>query len=130
MESRDKKVPHLRQVMDAERATSEKARESWHMLTIMAEFIDATERLTELPPAVSLFGSARIKHDDPYYAIAVEIARRLSDAGLPVITGGGPGIMEAGNKGAYEGRAPSVGLNIELPHEQRSNQWHACRAGS
>lgn len=122
MES-EKNVPRLRQVMNVERATSQKARESWNMLTIMAEFIDAAERLSELPPAVSLFGSARIKPDDPYYAIAVEIGRRLSDAGLAVITGGGPGIMEAGNKGAYEGKSVSVGLNIELPHEQHSNEW-------
>jgi uncharacterized protein (TIGR00730 family) len=123
MESDEKNVPRLRQVINAERATSQKARESWNMLTIMAEFIDAAERLSELPPAVSLFGSARIKPDDPYYAIAVEIGRRLSDAGLAVITGGGPGIMEAGNKGAYEGDSVSVGLNIELPHEQHSNEW-------
>ncbi|WP_019139532.1 TIGR00730 family Rossman fold protein [Noviherbaspirillum massiliense] len=123
MEFKGKNVPRLRQVADLERATSKKARESWHILTIMAEFIDSTERLSELRPAVSIFGSARIQPDNPYYAICVDIARRLSDAGLAVISGGGPGLMEAANKGAFEGKSSSVGLNIELPHEQKSNTW-------
>jgi uncharacterized protein (TIGR00730 family) len=123
MVSRGKNVPRLRQVADINRATSKKARESWHMLTIMAEFIESTERLSELRPAVSIFGSARTKPDDPYYAMCVDLARRLSDAGLAVISGGGPGIMEAANKGAFEGASSSVGLNIELPHEQSSNMW-------
>lgn len=123
MVSKGKNVPRLRQVADINRATAKKARESWHMLTIMAEFIESTERLSELRPAVSIFGSARIKPEDPNYAIAIDIARRLSDAGLAVISGGGPGIMEAANKGAFEGASSSVGLNIELPHEQRSNEW-------
>lgn len=119
-----KKVPpRLRQVADLERATAKKARESWHMFTIMAEFIEATEHLSELRPAVSIFGSARTKPDDPYYQTAVDIARRLSDAGFAVISGGGPGIMEAANKGAFEGKSLSVGLNIELPREQTSNIW-------
>ncbi len=108
---------------DLERATTQKARESWQMFTIMAEFIEATERLSELRPAVSMFGSARIQPDDPYYALGLDIARRLSDAGFAVISGGGPGIMEAANKGAFEGRSSSVGLNIELPHEQSGNAW-------
>jgi uncharacterized protein (TIGR00730 family) len=123
MEFKGKNVPRLRQVADIERATAKKARESWHMLTIMAEFIDSTERLSELRPAVSMFGSARIKPDDPYYLLGVDIARRLSDGGLAVISGGGPGIMEAANKGAYEGKSSSVGLNIELPREQKPNAW-------
>jgi uncharacterized protein (TIGR00730 family) len=123
MEINRKNVPQLRQVTDNERATSQKARESWQMFTIMAEFVEAAERLSELRPAVSIFGSARIKPDNPYYALAVDIARRLSDEGFAVISGGGPGIMEAANKGAFEGRSPSVGLNIELPHEQCSNTW-------
>lgn len=116
-------MPRLRQIADIERATSKKARESWHMLTIMAEFIESTERLAELRPAVSIFGSARITPQDPYYALAADIARRLSDSGMAVISGGGPGIMEAANKGAFEGASPSVGLNIELPREQTSNAW-------
>ena len=123
MISKGKNVPRLRQVVDLNRATAKKARESWHILTIMAEFIESTERLAELRPAVSIFGSARTKPDDPYYLKAVDIARRLSDAGLAVISGGGPGIMEAANKGAFEGESSSVGLNIELPHEQVSNKW-------
>jgi uncharacterized protein (TIGR00730 family) len=123
MELHGKNVPRLRQVTNIERATSKKARESWHMFTIMAEFIESTERLSELRPAVSMFGSARIKPDNPYYALAVDIARRLSDEGFAVISGGGPGIMEAANKGAFEGKSSSVGLNIELPHEQHSNTW-------
>ncbi|OGB20439.1 MAG: Rossman fold protein, TIGR00730 family [Burkholderiales bacterium RIFCSPLOWO2_02_FULL_57_36] len=123
MEIDRKNVPRLRQVTNLGRATSKKARESWQMLTIMAEFIEATERLSELHPAVSIFGSARITHDNPYYALGVDIARRLSDEGFAVISGGGPGIMEAANKGAFEGRSPSVGLNIELPREQTANTW-------
>lgn len=123
MELNGKNIPRLRQVADVERATAKKARESWHMFTIMAEFIEATEHLSELRPAVSIFGSARIKPDDPYYALAADIARRLSDAGFAVISGGGPGIMEAANKGAFEGKSASVGLNIELPHEQVNNIW-------
>jgi hypothetical protein len=123
MESDRKNVPRLRQVTNIQRATSTKARESWQMFTIMAEFIESAERLSELRPAVSMFGSARIRPDNPYYALGADIARRLSDEGFAVISGGGPGIMEAANKGAFEGKSPSVGLNIELPHEQHSNTW-------
>lgn len=123
MELDRKNVPGLRQIIDKDRATSKKARESWHMFTIMAEFIEATERLSELRPAVSIFGSARIHPDHPDYVLCVDIARRLSDAGFAVISGGGPGIMAAANKGAFEGKSPSVGLNIELPHEQGRNVW-------
>jgi len=99
------------------------ARESWRVFEIMSEFVDSTERLKDISPAVSIFGSARIKPDSPYYQLAEEIARALSDAGFSVITGGGPGIMEAGNKGAYGGKSPSVGLNIQLPHEQHTNPY-------
>lgn len=97
--------------------------ESWHAFKIMSEFVDATERLKEITPAVSIFGSARIPPDSPYYELTVDIARRLSDAGFSVISGGGPGIMEAANKGAYAGKSPSIGLNIELPHEQTTNPF-------
>ncbi|MGH6609021.1 MAG: TIGR00730 family Rossman fold protein [Burkholderiaceae bacterium] len=106
-----------------ERATSQKARESWHLWGIISEFVEATERLSEIRPAVSIFGSARAKPDQPHYQIAVEIARKLSDAGFAVISGGGPGIMEAANRGAFEGTSPSVGLNIELPFEQYGNPY-------
>lgn len=116
-------MPKLRQIADIERATAKKARESWHMFTIMAEFIESAERLSELRPAVSIFGSARTKSDNPYYTLCIDIARRLSDEGFAVISGGGPGIMEAANKGAFEGASSSVGLNIELPFEQSNNAW-------
>jgi uncharacterized protein (TIGR00730 family) len=118
-----KVIPSLRSLADQERATAKKARASWQMFTIMAEFIEATEYLSEIRPAVSIYGSARLKASSPYYKLATQIARKLSDAGFAVIYGGGPGIMEAANKGAHAGKAPSVGLNIELPHEQSGNQW-------
>ena len=123
MERNQKHVPRLRQLTNLERATSRKASDSWQMFTIMAEFIDVADRLSEIRPAVSIFGSARISPDNPYYATATDVARRLSDEGFSIITGGGPGIMEAANKGAFEGSSPSIGLNIELPHEQTSNSW-------
>ena len=99
------------------------ARESWRMLGIMAEFVEATERLASIRPAVSIFGSARTAHDHAYYMLTEEIARKLSDSGFSVISGGGPGIMEAANKGAYFGKSPSIGLNIQLPHEQSGNAY-------
>jgi uncharacterized protein (TIGR00730 family) len=99
------------------------ARESWRVFRIMAEFVEATERLAHIRPAVSIFGSARVSPDNPYYKLTEDIARELSDAGFSVISGGGPGIMEAANKGAYFGRSLSIGLNIQLPHEQISNAF-------
>ncbi len=99
------------------------ARESWRMLGIMAEFVEATERLASIRPAVSIFGSARTPPDDANYMLTEVIARKLSDAGFSVVSGGGPGIMEAANKGAYFGKSPSVGLNIQLPHEQSANLY-------
>jgi len=89
----------------------------------MAEFVEATERLSAIRPAVSIFGSSRSSPDHPFYKLAEAIARQLSDAGFSVISGGGPGIMEAANKGAYFGTSPSIGLNIQLPHEQHSNTY-------
>jgi uncharacterized protein (TIGR00730 family) len=99
------------------------ARESWRVFGIMAEFVEGTERLSSIKPAVSIFGSARTHADHPYYKLAEQIALQLSDAGFSVISGGGPGIMEAANKGAYLGKSPSIGLNIQLPHEQHSNSY-------
>jgi uncharacterized protein (TIGR00730 family) len=99
------------------------AQEAWRLLGIMSEFVEATGRLANIQPAVSVFGSARVARGSPYYALAETTSRLLSDAGFAVISGGGPGVMEASNKGAFEGRAPAVGLNIELPHEQRSNAF-------
>ena len=98
-------------------------RESWRIFGIMAEFVEGTERLAAIRPAVSIFGSARVVPDHPYYLLAERIARKLSDAGFTVISGGGPGVMEAANKGAYFGKSPSVGLNIQLPHEQHANPY-------
>ena len=99
------------------------ARESWRLFGIMAEFAEATERLEGIRPAVSIFGSARTPPDHANYLLTEQIARQLSDAGFSVISGGGPGIMEAANKGAYFGKSPSVGLNIQLPHEQHTNPF-------
>jgi hypothetical protein len=99
------------------------SRESWKIFQIMAEFVEGFERLARIAPSVSIFGSARTRPDHPYYALAEEVARLLSDAGFSVVSGGGPGIMEAVNKGAYAGRSPSIGLNINLPHEQTSNPY-------
>ena len=99
------------------------AHEAWRMFGIMSEFVEATDRLTNARPAVSFFGSARIPADSEYYRLAEEIARTLSDAGFSVISGGGPGIMEAANKGAYAGSSPSIGLNIQLPMEQKGNPY-------
>jgi uncharacterized protein (TIGR00730 family) len=123
MNENRKNILKLRQIADKERATALKARESWHMFTIMAEFIESTERLSAVGPAVTIFGSARMKLDNPYYQSCFDVARRLSDAGFAVISGGGPGIMEAANKGAFDGTSASIGLNIELPHEQKTNPW-------
>jgi uncharacterized protein (TIGR00730 family) len=115
----------LPKIIDAEQQgrTLQSARESWRMFEIMAEFVSATERLSNVQPAVSIFGSARTPHDHPYYILTEQIARQLSDAGFTVISGGGPGIMEAANKGAYFGKSVSVGLNINLPHEQSGNPY-------
>ncbi len=107
------------------RATHDAAlsRESWKIFQIMAEFVEGFERLATIRPSVSIFGSARIDATHPYYKKTVEIARCLSNSGFSVVSGGGPGIMEAANKGAFEGKSPSIGLNIELPHEQTDNPY-------
>lgn len=99
------------------------SRESWKVFQIMAEFVEGFEALAQIRPSVSIFGSARTPVDHPYYALTEDIARKLSDAGFSVVSGGGPGIMEAANKGAFAGRSPSVGLNIRLPHEQSGNPY-------
>src|SRR5256884_2143255 len=95
----------------------------WRIFRIMAEFVDSFEILSQVGPAVTIFGSARTVHADPYYKVAVELGRGLARHNLAVITGGGPGIMEAANKGAAEARGKSVGLNIELPFEQKANRY-------
>lgn len=118
-----KEVPQLRSITDSDRSTSLKARESWHILGIISEFVEATEKLASIRPAVSVFGSARLKPGSEWYEWTVSLCRELSDAGFAVISGGGPGIMEAANKGAHAGRSPSVGLNIQLPMEEASNTY-------
>jgi uncharacterized protein (TIGR00730 family) len=104
---KDKQIPH----------------ESWKIFQIMAEFVTGFEELAPIWPAVSIFGSARTSQDHPNYKKAEQIAKLLSDSGFAVISGGGPGIMEAANRGGYAGKSQSIGLNIQLPHEQRSNEY-------
>ena len=99
------------------------AREAWRVIGIMSEFVEATERLANIRPAVSVFGSARVAPGSHYYALAEQVSRLLSDAGFAVISGGGPGVMEAANKGAFAGRSDAIGLNIELPREQEANRY-------
>ena len=106
---------------------SQLTRESWKIFQIMAEFVEGFERLAHIKPSVSIFGSARTPADHPEYKLAEDIARVLSDAGFAVVSGGGPGIMEAANKGAYAGKSPSIGLNIMLPDEQVGNPYQDIR---
>ncbi len=98
-------------------------REAWKIFQIISEFVDGFERLANIQPSVSIFGSARTPEDHPYYQKTETIAHLLSESGFAVVSGGGPGIMEAANKGAYAGKGPSVGLNIRLPHEQSGNPY-------
>ena len=95
----------------------------WRIFRIMAEFVDAFETLSAAGPAVTIFGSARLPASDPYYKLAVTLGARLARQNLAVITGGGPGIMEAANRGAAKVKGKSIGLNIELPHEQEGNRF-------
>ncbi|MGA7877241.1 MAG: TIGR00730 family Rossman fold protein [Desulfoferrobacter sp.] len=99
------------------------AQDSWRLFRILGEFVDGFDSLSDIYPAVSIFGSARVKQGDENYENTVIIAKKLAQSGYNIITGGGPGIMEAGNKGANEGGAKSVGLNIRLPLEQESNEF-------
>ena len=112
-----------RQSFISQKNDSALSRESWKIFQIMAEFVEGFERLASIKPSVSVFGSARLASDHPFYKLTVEITRTLSDAGFSVVSGGGPGIMEAANLGAFEGRSNSIGLNILLPHEQVDNPY-------
>ena len=100
-----------------------RSNDSWAIFKIMSEFVNGYETMSRIGPCVTIFGSARTKPAEKYYLLAEEIAYKISKAGYGVITGGGPGIMEAGNKGAHRGEGTSVGLNIELPFEQHFNPY-------
>lgn len=99
------------------------SRESWKIFQIMAEFVESYTSLTDIEPSVSFFGSARLQENHPYYKLAIEIANLLAINGFNIVTGGGPGIMEAASKGGFETNAKTVGLNIKLPHEEANNKY-------
>lgn len=100
-----------------------RVRDTWRVFRIMSEFVEGYERLGQCGPSVSVFGSARTQPDHPYYELGVTVGRKLAERGYAVITGGGPGIMEAANKGAQDAGGVSIGLNIVLPHEQAANPY-------
>ncbi|MEW2922164.1 MULTISPECIES: LOG family protein [Flavobacteriaceae] len=100
-----------------------KTNDSWAIFKIMGEFVYGFEKMSAIGPCVSIFGSARVREGQPYYDLAVKVAQRVAEAGYGIITGGGPGIMEAGNKGAHSAGGTSVGLNIDLPFEQHDNPY-------
>jgi len=106
-----------------ERPDALRKTDPWRVLRIMGEFVEGFEKLGDVQNAVAIFGSARLAPDDEHYQAAVETARLLAAAGFPIITGGGPGVMEAANRGAVEGSGVSIGCNIELPHEQGTNPF-------
>lgn len=119
-ESNQPKVPTKRQMKQWNEL---KAENSWTMFKVISEFVDGFEVLNKIGPCISIFGSARVREDNKYYQMAVELGRRFTEEGFGVITGGGPGIMEASNKGASIERGISVGLNIDLPFEQHHNPY-------
>ncbi len=100
-----------------------KSNDSWSIFKIMSEFVDAYDRMSKIGPCISIFGSARTKENNPYFGIGEDLAFKLATIGYGIISGGGPGIMEAANKGAQKGKGPSVGLNIDLPFEQNHNPY-------
>ena len=120
MNTQDKK---LKQSLESKNWNEIKTKDSWQIFKIMSEFVEGFETMAKIGPCVSIFGSARTTKDSSYYHLAEEIAFKLTQNGYGVITGGGPGIMEAANKGAKRGKGKSVGLNIELPFEQSSNTY-------
>lgn len=118
-----RKITEVQKSRSAEKIDAELNRESWRVFKIMSEFVDGFEQLCSVKPAVSIFGSARIDENHADYKKAQAAARLLSDAGFSIISGGGPGIMEAANRGGAEGKSESIGLNIELPKEQTPNKY-------
>ena len=113
----------IEQALESKDWSEIKSKDSWQIFKIMAEFVEGFETLARIGPCVSIFGSARTKDDNPTYKLAEDIAYKLALQGFGIITGGGPGIMEAGNKGARLANGKSVGLNIDLPFEQHSNPY-------
>jgi uncharacterized protein (TIGR00730 family) len=113
----------MRQELHPKGWNETKSNDSWAIFKIMGEFVSGFEKMSKIGPCVTIFGSARTKPDNTYYILAEKIAKRIVESGYGVITGGGPGIMEAGNKGAHLGGGTSVGLNIELPFEQHDNPY-------
>lgn len=113
----------IREAFDDKHWSDIKAESSWQIFKVMSEFVEGFETLNKIGPCVSVFGSARTKPEDPMYQMASEVAKKLCQEGYGIITGGGPGIMEAANKGAHEAGGKSVGLNIELPFEQGANEY-------
>ena len=120
MEKNNKKI---KKVFDEKSWNEIKTKDSWQIFKVMSEFVEGLEKLGKIGPCVSIFGSARTKKTHPYYKLSQEIAFKLTQNGYGIITGGGPGIMEAANKGAKEGKGKSVGLDIELPFEQAANKY-------
>jgi uncharacterized protein (TIGR00730 family) len=116
-------TPKIPELIDPQALYTTNGQEAWRVLGIMAEFQAATDRLRGVRPAVSMFGSARIKAGHRYFELTQRTAQLLSDAGFAVISGGGPGLMEAANRGAHAGRSPAIGLNILLPYEQSGNPF-------
>lgn len=113
----------IKEQVDYRNWSNVKANDSWSVLKTVSEFVNGYETLSRIGPCVAIFGSARLSEDNPYYKMAEDTAFKLVGKGFGIITGGGPGIMEAGNKGAHFAKGKSVGLNITLPHEQHSNQY-------
>ena len=113
----------IKQSLESKNWNEIKTKDSWQIFKIMSEFVEGFETMAKIGPCVSIFGSARTNKDSTHYHLAEEIAFKLTQKGYGVITGGGPGIMEAANKGAKKGKGKSVGLNIELPFEQSSNTY-------
>lgn len=123
MTSEEESEKKIREAFDEKDWNEIKGNDSWMIFKVMAEFVDGFEKLARIGPCVTIFGSARAKPESNHYKLAEEIAFKLTKSGFGVITGGGPGIMEAANKGANRGGGKSVGLNIELPFEQKGNEF-------
>lgn len=109
--------------LNISRFRGDRVNDTWRVFRILSEFVDGFEELGSIQRAVTIFGSARTRPEDQEYRDAISVARLLGDDGYAVLTGGGPGIMEAANKGAYESPSPSIGVNIRLPHEQEANPY-------